>query len=100
MSTIGSIAPLWDSFPTVFTQEEKAGEAGALFSDIFRDAIKNVRETEDEANKLQYLLSTGQLDNPAELTMSLYKAQASLTLLIQLRNKALDAYNELKNMSV
>ena len=100
MSTIGSIAPLWDSFPTVFTQEEKAGEAGALFSDIFRDAIKNVRETEDEANKLQYLLSTGQLDNPASLMIAMSKYQTSVDLLIQLRNKAMDVYSELTRISL
>ena len=52
------------------------------------------------SNKLQYLLSTGQLDNPAELTMSLYKAQASLTLLIQLRNKAVETYNELTRINL
>ena len=49
---------------------------------------------------MEYLLSTGQLDNPAQLSIAAYKAQASLQLLIQLRNKAVDSYNELMRINL
>ena len=47
-----------------------SGEQGA-FGDIFRSAIENVRQTDAEKTQAQYLLATGQLDNPAALTIAL-----------------------------
>ena len=48
----------------------------------------------------QYLLSTGQLDNPAAQTIAAEKESIALDLLIQLRNKALDVYSELTRISL
>lgn len=70
------------------------------FGSLFTDLIQNVRDTDAELTQAQYLLATGQLDNPAQLGIAGYKAEVSLQMLIQLRNRALEAYNELKNMSV
>ena len=67
---------------------------------IFKSAIENVRATDDEKNKAEYLLATGQLDNPAELTIAATKAATAVSLLVQLRNKALDAYNELMRINI
>lgn len=70
------------------------------FGSIFRDMIQDVKDTDAEFTQAQYLLSTGQLDNPAQLNIAGYKAELSLSLLIEMRNRALEAYNELKNMNV
>lgn len=70
-----------------------------MFGSIFQSAIDYVKETDAEKNEAQYLLATGQLDNPAELTIAATKSQIAVELLVQLRNKALEAYNELKNIS-
>ena len=67
---------------------------------IFKEAIQNVRETDAEFVNAQYLLATGQLDNPAEISLAAYKNEIAVDLLIQLRNKALDVYNQLTSMSV
>lgn len=72
----------------------------STFGSIFGELIQNVKDTDAEFTESQYLLSTGQLDNPVQVGISAYKADIALDLLIQMRNKALDAYNELKNMSV
>lgn len=71
-----------------------------MFAEIFRSAIDNVRETEDVVAKAEYQLATGTLDNPAQLTLELYKASTSMSLLVQLRQKALDAYSELSRISM
>lgn len=75
-------------------------QGAALFTTVFADAIDNVKQTDAEKNKAEYLLATGQLDNPALLTIANTKAQLSVELLIQLRNKALDTYNEIIRMGV
>ena len=98
--TIQKIAP-----PVRPGQEEVAPTALGLvkdsaFGSLFSGLIQSVKDTDAEFTQAQYLLSTGQLDNPVQVGISAYKAEISLDLLIQLRNRALDAYNELKNMNV
>ena len=75
-------------------------EKGNAFKDIFMSAIEDVKTTDDELTKAQYLFSTGQLDDPHTLTIASTKAQTSVDMLVNLRNKALEAYNEIMRMNV
>ena len=91
--------------PARVQQESEAASSaerldGGLFASIFQNAIQNVRDTDAENVQAQYLLSTGQLDNPAELSLAGYKNEIAVDLLVQMRNKALDVYNELKNINI
>ena len=79
---------------------EAASPADGMFGTIFRSAIQNVRTTDAEKTEAEYLLATGQLDNPAALTIATTKNQIAVELLVQLRNKALDAYSELTRISL
>ena len=95
------IQPLWTELPTL--QEETKQEAGGqstLFSDVFQAAIQNVRDTETAKNEAEYRLATGQLDNPAEWSIANSQWSMSVNLLIQMRNRALDAYSELMRISM
>ena len=80
-------------------EEREYSERTALpvFEQIFQEAIDNVRQTDQEKNKAEYLMATGQLDNPAIRTIASTKAQMSVELLVQLRN---NAYSELSRMSI
>ena len=104
MATIGSIQPLWDSISLnrMNSQENTASSQNGfpVFADVFQNAINNVKQTDAEYSQAQYLLATGQLDNPAVATIAGTKAQLSLQLLYELRNKALDAYSEISRMSI
>jgi len=109
------ISPLWETFPGREAQPAAAAKAaegsvfadvfqslaeGSIFKDVFQSVIDNVRSTEDEVAKKEYLLSTGQLDNPATLNMALYKAEVATQLFVQVREKALNAYSELNRISL
>ena len=95
------ISPLWEAFPTSKPQQAEAAASGSsVFGDIFNSMINNVRETEDAVAKNEYLLATGQLDNPATLELAELRANAATNLLVQLRDKVLTAYNELSRISV
>lgn len=95
------IGKLWDRMPLSgeFTTLKKTA-VGENFSDIFQAAVDAVRETDAEKTQAEYLLATGQLDNPALLTTAITKAELSVDLLMQLRNKAMDAYSELMRISL
>ena len=108
-STIEGITGITNTIPKITPpakagEEEKAttldGVKDSAFGSIFTDLIQNVKDTDAEFTQAQYLLATGQLDNPAQVGIAAYKSEIAVSMLIQMRNKALDAYNELKNMSV
>lgn len=96
---IAPIRPLFDAAEPQSTQSARSA-GGSLFATVFQSAIDNVRETDAKRVDLEYKLATGQLDNPAELTLAASKASNSALLLMELRNKALDVYNELMRISL
>ena len=100
---MNTIQPLWDRMPlgeTTVAKETPAERGGSPFTDIFRSAIDAVKTTDQEKTQMEYLMATGQLDNPALLTIASTKAQLSVDLLVQLRNKSMDAYNELMRINL
>lgn len=76
------------------------GVKDSAFGSIFTSLIQDVKDTDAEFTQAQYLLATGQLENPAQVNIAAYKNQIAVDLLVELRNRALEAYNELKNMNV
>jgi flagellar hook-basal body complex protein FliE len=80
-------------------QQTSSSEQG-VFGSIFQNAIQNVKETDEDLVQAQYLLATGQLDNPATVSIAATKNELAVDLLVQLRNKALDAYSELTRISL
>lgn len=99
--TFNAVTPLWEQMPLQPVKPEVKEETPALsFTDIFRSAIKEVQDAQNEVANADYLLATGQLDNPAYATIAIAKAELSVSMLAQLRTKALDAYNELMRISM
>ena len=99
---MNTIQPLWDTMPLGQPAAPAAADksAGGPFTDIFQSAIDAVRTTDAEKTQMEYLMATGQLDNPALLTIASAKAQLSVDLLVNLRNKSMDAYNELMRINL
>ena len=77
-----------------------AGGQPSMLSQIFESMVNNVKETDAAKNEAYYALATGQLDNPAEATIAATQASLASDLLIQMRNRALDAYSELMRISL
>lgn len=75
-------------------------DGGAMFQDIFKEAVLNVKSSEADLSKQEYLLSTGQIDDAHTVPAAAAKAQLSVELLSALRNKALEAYTEMIRISI
>ena len=82
------------------TSSVSTGGVGNPFGSVFQSPIQNVRDTDAEKNQAEYLLATGQLDNPSTLMIALTKNSTAVDLLVQLRNRAMDAYSELTRISM
>lgn len=70
------------------------------FKSIFESAIQDVIDTDRQVNIDAEMLATGESDNLHQYSIDIAKAQLSVDLLVQMRNKALDAYNEVMRMSI
>ena len=76
-----------------------AGVSGG-FSDILTEAFKTANATDltDKSSALELL--AGQADDMSGLLLDAQKAEIALNLTLQIRNKVVDAYNELIRMQV
>ena len=100
LTPIEKLTPLTPLSPKEEPKTKDASQGESVFGAVFRSAIENVRETDAEAKEAQYLLATGQLDNPAMAMLAGSKNALAVDFLVQLREKALNAYSELTRMNL
>lgn len=81
-------------------QKTSQAEGSNLFKDIFQNAVDNVKRAEANHEQQMYLLATGQLEDGHTVTIAAAEAMLASDLLVQLRNKAVEVYNELMRITV
>lgn len=79
---------------------DSAAGAALPFQSLFEEAVNNVKQTDSDLNGEIYKMATGQSDNLHDVVIASQKASLSVDLLVEMRNKVLDAYNEIMRMSV
>ena len=83
-----------------FGLSEETTDITGSFADILSGSFKTAEEA-DAADKVSSLeLLTGQTDDLSGLLLDAQKAELSLNLALQIRNKVIDAYNEIMRMQV
>jgi flagellar hook-basal body complex protein FliE len=70
------------------------------FADTLKDAIGSVNNLQQESDKAAQNLATGRTDNVADVMIATEKADIALRLMMQVRNKIIDAYQEVMKMQV
>lgn len=70
------------------------------FSDLFEKAVSEVNKAQVEADQAVEQVQSGQSGNLHEAMIALEQADISLRLMVQMRNKILDAYQEIMRMQV
>ncbi|NUM59404.1 MAG: flagellar hook-basal body complex protein FliE [Bdellovibrionaceae bacterium] len=74
--------------------------AGKSFSDTLNDAINSVNQLQKSSDKAAQDLATGKTDNVADVMIAAEKADIALRVMVQVRNKIVDAYSEIMKMQV
>src|SRR6187399_846555 len=85
--------------PTLPTQQV-GGAEGQPFKNILLEALDQVNSMQTEANDAVEQLVTGGDVNPAEVLTTLQKADMSFRLMLQIRNKLVQAYQEVNNIRI
>jgi flagellar hook-basal body complex protein FliE len=75
-------------------------EPGPSFTDLLTQGVKDVDQSSKAADKAGTELATGRTDNLHETMLAATQAELSFNLMVQLRNKALEAYSEIMRMPV
>lgn len=70
------------------------------FADTLSDAVANVNQLSQTADIQMQKLATGETKNIPEVMISTEKASIAFKLLTQVRNKMIDAYQEIMKMQV
>lgn len=70
------------------------------FAATLTEAIQSVNKLQQESNTASQNLATGRTDNIAEVMIASEKADIALRLMMQVRNKIIDAYQEIMKMQV
>jgi flagellar hook-basal body complex protein FliE len=86
-----------------FTQNDadKAQKSGTTsFSDVLKDSIDKVGQLEKEANEQTEKLATGAAQDVHNTMIAVTKADLSFQLMMQIRNKIIDAYQEIMKIQV
>ncbi len=94
-----TINPLNLNLPSP-TAAPKAAAAGGGFADQLKNAINTVNDAQVNADRSVEELHSGQPASLHEVMLSLEKADISMRLFVQLRNKAVEAYQEIMRMQV
>lgn len=79
------------------TADAGSSSAALPFQSLMQDAISNVQQTGANLNNEIYNLTTGQSDDLHNVMIASQKASLSVSLVVELRNKMLDAYKDLMN---
>jgi flagellar hook-basal body complex protein FliE len=79
---------------------KRASQAGQGFSDVLKNAVESVNSMQHEAGRLEDAVAKGENVNIHQAVIAGEKAGLSFQLLMQVRNKMLEAYQEVMRMQV
>jgi flagellar hook-basal body complex protein FliE len=82
------------------TGPNPATAAGADFGETITSALEAVSEAEFNANALAEDVAMGGDTSVQQLMVAMTKASLSVDMLVQVRNKAVEAYQEIMRMQI
>jgi len=76
------------------------GKAGTGFGQALNDAIANLNDSQKKADDAILNFLTGRDQDPSQVTVAVQEARVKMELAVEVRNKVVDAYNEIWQMTV
>jgi len=92
---LGPISPTGPTRPPTPTTG-----TGPDFAALVKEQLERVSQMQSEADENVQRLLTGESQNLTEVFTAARKAEVAFSLLMEIRNKLIDAYQEVKNMRV
>lgn len=80
--------------------KDSSSVSGESFADSLKKAVNTVDSLQKDADVKMQELATGKSQNIHETMIAAEKADIALKLMVQVRNKIIDAYQEIMRMQV
>ncbi|MDH7479845.1 MAG: flagellar hook-basal body complex protein FliE [Syntrophomonadaceae bacterium] len=91
------IQPL-QPLPSENSQKQAAG--GGSFGEVLNNAIKKLNDAQVNADNLTLGLLTGEVQDIHQVTIAMQEAKLSMQLAVEVRNKVVEAYQEISRMQI
>ena len=88
------------AIPNPSAQVGKSEGAQTSFADTLKAAVANVNTAQQESDRKMQELATGKSKDIADVMITAEKADISLKLMTSVRNKIIEAYQEIMKMQV
>ena len=97
---VSPIAPVQGVIPTDYLSGAGAanGADGSAFGASLTGAVDNLQQLQSTSKELAVSAVTGNLDDIHNATLAASRAQITLELVATMRNKGVDAFNEIMRM--
>ena len=82
-----------NNFTNVNLKSQKKSEGN--FSDILKKELDNTNNALEKAEKVEADIATGQVKDLAKASITIQKAEMQMKMMLEVRNKAINAYKEL-----
>ncbi len=94
-NSIGIVSNI-NSIANRLEKVNKAVEDGSSdFSKVLQDSLGEVNKTQITADKSMADIATGEVKNLHQAALAIGKAETSMKVMLEIRNKALSAYKEI-----
>ncbi|MEU8815814.1 flagellar hook-basal body complex protein FliE [Actinoplanes sp. NPDC048796] len=80
------------------TRAQEAQGPNESFASMLSRGLESVQASQNNAEDLATKVATGELQDPAQYTMAANEAQLGLQLTLAVRNKAVEAFQEIMRM--
>lgn len=80
--------------------QNPGGEAGGAFAEVLKNMVTNAVQAQTQASALTAAVATGQDVPMHEVVQAISKAELTLQTLVSVRDKAVEAYQEVARMPI
>ena len=96
----GAISPVQSVFDSDNGQVKEITESSPQFSDVFREVFNDVQETQQQTNIDAVKLMQGEIDDLHTIYNNMTKASIAVETFVAVKNAAVDAYNQVLQISM
>jgi flagellar hook-basal body complex protein FliE len=100
MNTIHNVSAAASQLKSAAGGKAEGPQDPAAFKNFLLNSIQEVNSMQQDADQAVEKLATGGDVNPAEVLTAVQKADIAFKLMMQIRNKMVQAYQEVQNIRV
>jgi len=97
---VSNINPVGNAALNLSPEVEKQAASDADFTGFLTDALMHTQKAQLEADRAMEKLATGEARSIHEVMVAMEEADISMRMVVQMRNKIVDAYQEIMRMQV